>query len=192
MLKTRQFHRQYQRGFSLLEVLITILILVFGLLGLAGLQSKVQLAEFESYQRTQAMQLLSDMEERMSANRSQALSYVSASTVGTGDSQPASCTNVSMGYSRDLCEWSNELKGAAEQKAASNVGVMVGARGCITQVQAASAGTCTPGIYRTTVVWQGMFKTSAPVNQCGQGSYGASDSYRRAIATQIVVGLPSC
>ena len=44
-----------QRGVSLVEVLITLLILAFGLLGVAGLQAKMSLAEMESYQRSQAI-----------------------------------------------------------------------------------------------------------------------------------------
>ena len=195
MLKARRFR---QRGASLLEVLITIVIVAFGLLGLAGLQSKVQLGEIESYQRAQAILLLSDMTERINTNRSQAASYIVASPVGTGDSQPASCTSLAVGPSRDLCEWSNALKGAGEQKSSggvtANVGAMLGARGCITQVQAPdpTPGICTPGIYLVDVAWQGMHRTAASAIICGQGSYGADDAYRRVISSQIVVGLPAC
>ena len=194
MLKARRFR---QRGASLLEVLITIVIVAFGLLGLAGLQSKVQLGEIESYQRAQAILLLSDMTERINTNRSQAASYIVASPVGTGDSQPASCTSLAVGPSRDLCEWSNALKGAGEQKssggATANVGAMLGARGCITQEQAPdpTPGICTPGIYLVDVAWQGMHRTAASAIICGQGSYG-NDAYRRVISSQIVVGLPAC
>lgn len=190
MLKARRFR---QRGASLLEVLITIVIVAFGLLGLAGLQSKVQLGEIESYQRAQAILLLSDMTERINTNRSQAASYIVASPVGTGDSQPASCTSLAVGPSRDLCEWSNALKGAGEQKSSANVGAMLGARGCITQEQAPdpTPGICTPGIYLVDVAWQGMYRTAASAIICGQGSYG-NDAYRRVISSQIVVGLPAC
>lgn len=191
MLNAQRFH---QRGVSLLEVLVTILIVAFGLLGLAGLQSKMQLAEFESYQRAQAILLLSDMTERINTNRSQAASYIFANPVGTGDSQPASCTSLAVGSSRDLCEWSNALKGVGEQKSSANVGAMLGARGCITQVQApdSTPGVCTPGIYLVDVAWQGMRRTATSAIICGQGSYGADEAYRRVISSQIVVGLPAC
>ncbi len=183
-----------QSGFSLLEVLVAIVILTFGLLGTAGLLAKVYLAEIESHQRTQATLLLQDMAERISANRTQAPSYITASAIGTGDAQPASCTGLVPGPARDICEWSNALKGASEQKSSVNVGAMVGARGCVTQVQAPdpTLGTCTAGIYQVAIAWQGIHHTVAPAISCAQGLYGTDDAYRRIIAMQVSVGLPSC
>ena len=186
-----------QQGVSLLEVLITIVILAFGLLGLAGLQAKIQLVEVESFQRAQAILLLNDMSERISANRTNAATYVAASAVGTGDGQSTTdCSINAVGKDRDICEWSNALKGASEQQSGIGpVGALTGGRGCITEAQAAdmTPGVCTPGIYRVTVVWQGMHKTAAPAASiiCGQDLYG-DNTYRRAISTRISVGLPSC
>ncbi len=183
----------YQRGTSLLEVLITIVILAFGLLGLAGLQGKIQQAEVESFQRAQATLLLADMYESISANRANAANYVSANPIGTLDSQPTDCTTVTPQASRDICEWSNALKGASEKMGTNNTGAMEGGRGCIGQVQAPdpSPGVCTPGIYQITVVWQGMNPTAAPALACGQGLY-TQDTTRRAISSQVTVGLPNC
>ena len=193
MLKTRPFHDRRQRGVTMLEVLVTIVILVFGLLGLAGLQAKVQSAELGSYQRVQAVLLLSDMSERINANRSQAANYVFVGTIGTGDTQPADCTGIAIGMDRDICEWSNALKGAGERKSSSNIGAMLGARGCITLVQAPdpSPAVCAPGIYLVSVAWQGFNPTAAPANACGRDSYG-TDTYRRVISTQVTVGLTGC
>lgn len=188
MLKPQLVHHRHQTGTTLLEVLITIIILAFGLLGLAGLQGKIQLAEVESYQRAQAIVLLSDMAERISANRSQAASYIASSI---GDSACPASTGILA--SDDLNQWCNALKGSAEKKTGSNVGAMTGARGCITQVQAldATAGMCTPGIYLVTVAWQGLHQTAAPAATCGKDSYG-TDTYRRAISSRVVVGVPGC
>src|ERR1700682_6285694 len=99
LMRSRQFPRPVQYGFALLEVLGTVGILAFGMLGLVGLQSKIAVAEVESFQRAQAILLLSDMAERISANRWQAGTYVSTSPVGTGDSQAAAfdCTTIAMG-----------------------------------------------------------------------------------------------
>ena len=56
-------------GFSMIEVLVSLLIIVFGLLGLAGLHVRIQQSEFESYQRAQALVLLQDMVERIHLHR---------------------------------------------------------------------------------------------------------------------------
>lgn len=182
-----------QSGTSLIEVLLTVFVIAFGLLGLAKLQSKMQLAQVESYQRVQASLLLADISERINANRAAAAIYVSATPIGTNDAQPASCTALAPGAARDLCDWSNALKGAAEQKALANVGAMIGARGCISLIQAPdpTTGTCLPAIYQVSVAWQGLHETIAPADTCGQGLYG-TDTFRRVISSQLTVGLPSC
>lgn len=169
-----------------------MVILAFGLLGLAGMQSKLHLSLSESYQRAQAVILLNDFSERINANRSQAANYVSASALGTGDTvQPEDCTDLAMGAARDKCEWSNALKGAAEKKSSSNVGAMTGARGCVAKVQDENTATCTPAIYLVTVAWQGLHKTKAPDATCGKDLYG-DDAYRRSISSRVAVGLPTC
>ncbi|OGS99240.1 MAG: type IV pilus modification protein PilV [Gallionellales bacterium RIFCSPLOWO2_12_FULL_59_22] len=191
-LTKRQSGCKRQRGTSLLEVLITIIILAFGLLGLAGLQAKIQLAETESFQRAQAMLLLSDMVQRFSANSADAATYVAAAAlVGTDDAPLGNCTGS--GAARDVCEWRNALKGAGEKTGSANTGAMLGGRGCVTQVQVPdpSPGVCLPGVYRVTVVWQGLSPTAAPSLTCGQGAYDP-DTTRRAMAALVTVGLPNC
>lgn len=193
MLKEYRLEFRHQ-GFSMIEVLITIVILAFGLLGLAAFQLRIQSAELESFQRAQALVLLSDMVERITVNRSNAASYISSS-IGTGDSQPSSCTSLTAGSAaRDLCEWSNALKGSSEVSGSVKLGAMINARGCITQVQApdSTSGVCKPGIYRVDVVWQGASATVAPSITCGSGQYGTNDAYRRAISTSVTVALLSC
>jgi type IV pilus assembly protein PilV len=200
MLNAARFTYRHQRGSTLLEVLVTMLILAFGLLGLGALQMKIHMASMESYQRAQAILLLSDMAERIKVNRSSAQSYVSASPLGAGDTQPAPapCSALPVGTSpllatRDQCEWSNALKGAAAQTGSQNVGAMIGGRGCVEQLQAANpaVGVCTPGVYRVTVTWQGLTETVAPALTCGTGLYG-KPALRRAISVNIQIGLPQC
>jgi len=186
---------RHERGSTLLEVLVAIVILSFGLLGVVGLQAKMQVGEIESYQRAQAVLLLQDMVNRINANRPNAASYVAASTVfGTGDTTWTTCPAAPPLAARDQCEWSFALKGTAEARSTTNLGAMVGARGCIEQIQAANgaAGVCTPGIYRVTVAWQGMQGTGTSSLACASGSYGSDDTVRRAIAARIVVGMPEC
>ena len=72
-----------KRGFTLIEVLVTLVILMFGLLGIAGLMAKGQRVSFEAFQRQQALSLANDMAERQRANRSQATVYAAGAPVGT-------------------------------------------------------------------------------------------------------------
>jgi type IV pilus assembly protein PilV len=184
----------HQRGTTLIEVLVTVVLLAFGLLGIAALQSKAQVGTVESYQRAQAVVLLQDMRARLTSNGDSADDYVTTSALGTNDSQPADCSTVAAGAARDKCEWSAALKGVAEVEGTTKVGAMVGARGCIERVQAmdATAGVCRAGVYRLTVAWQGMHPTKTPSLSCGAGQYGADDAARRAISVRVAIGLPSC
>ena len=198
MLTFRYKTSQFQYGATMIEVLITIVILAFGLLGLVGLQAKVQLAEVESYQRAQAVVLLNDMVDRINANPGTANNYVSATVFGTGDTTntpPIPPCPTAVGPARDQCEWSAALKGAAELQGTTKLGAMSGARGCIERLQAPNTGVgvCTPGIYLVTVAWQGLNPTVGPSATCAQtlNVYGG-DTYRRAISARVVIGLPGC
>jgi len=163
--------RDTQSGFSMIEILITIAILMVGLLGLAGLQTNVASAEFEAYQRAQALVLVQEMADRMTANKRGAGNYVVNDIGASGVVQD--CTGTT-DYKRDLCEFSNSLVGAAEKSSGGNaVGAMIGARACITNPQ--------PNLYVITVAWQGMRRTIEPVEACGQGQYG-DDKRRRTVS----------
>lgn len=188
------------RGATLLEVLVAILITSFGLLGLAGLQTKMNSAVYESFQRSQGLALLQDLTQRMQTNRNQNTSYIVANTapLGTGDTQPADCSTLA-GATRaqiDLCEWSNALKGASESAGTTgpNAGAMVGGRGCVEQLQPqnTTAGICQPAIYRITVTWQGFNSTVAPPVGCAANLYGTDDAMRKAMSLRVVVPLSTC
>ena len=177
----------------MVEVLVTIVILAFGLLGLAAFQLRMQTAELESFQRAQALVLLNDMAGRIQARRGDAAQYV-GTDYGTGT---AACTGAAGSVDGDKCAWSALLRGAAERRAdsvsGSGVGAMVGARGCVVQVQSAnaSAGVCAPGIYRVDVAWQGLVSTAVPASTCGSGQYGA-EAQRRVVSKGITLGLMGC
>ena len=165
-------------GFSMIEVLITIVILMFGLLALAGLQGRAVTAQMESYQRSQALILLKDMADRISSNRKNAASYVTAA-VGTGATCPAAGATTA---SKDLNEWCNALLGAAEVQGTSNIGAMIGARGCITQTVAPTTGVASQ--YLVAVAWQGLNSTATSTITCGQNQYG-NEGLRRLVAIPV-------
>jgi type IV pilus assembly protein PilV len=189
---------QTQKGISLIEVLVTIVIIAFGLLGLAGFLIQVQASEWEAYQRAQALNLVNEMAERINVNKDIAATYPTAVTypVGTGFTD-TTCGSLAVGTAqRDICEWSVRLKGAAEVSSSStNIGAMEGARGCISVIQPpnSTAGICLPGIYQVSVAWQGRNKVTPIPDKptCGEGLYG-DDAYRRVLTQTVSVALLTC
>lgn len=180
----------------MIEVLVTMVIIAFGLLGIAGLQMRLQSSEMESYQRTQALILLDDMVNRINANRLTASAYPTsaplASPVGAG--MTCSTTDgTSTRVQHDIKEWCNALQGAAELAGADKVkvGAMVGGRGCVESLDLGKKGEKR---YRVTVAWQGLTPIAAPGadEACGKDLYnGASgtvcqaDRCRRTVSTEI-------
>lgn len=71
-----------QKGFTLLEVLVAMLVLSIGLLGLAGLMASGLRNNHSAYYRTQATWLAYDVMDRMRANRANAPDYVVALGAG--------------------------------------------------------------------------------------------------------------
>lgn len=57
-----------QTGFTLIEILVTVIVLSIGLLGLAGLQATALSFNSTAYQRSQATILAYDIAEQMRAN----------------------------------------------------------------------------------------------------------------------------
>lgn len=89
--------QQSQRGFTLLETLVALLILSIGLLGLASLQLTNVKNSRDAYYRTQAMILAQDIAERMRANRQGVEENAYHATLGA---QNANCRQLSG------CTWS--------------------------------------------------------------------------------------
>jgi type IV pilus assembly protein PilV len=168
--------REPNAGFMLLEVLVTIVILAFGLLGLAGFQARTSVAEQESYQRVQALLLVQDMVDRIYANRANAATYVQ-DDIGSSGVALTTCGAMT-GRDKDICEWNNALVGASETLGSNSVGTLLGGRGCITQGAANE--------YIVTVVWQGLMPTVAPASTCGQGNYGNS-ALRRSVSMRVQI-----
>ncbi|HEU0306553.1 MAG TPA: type IV pilus modification protein PilV [Lysobacter sp.] len=192
-----------QSGFSMMEVLVSLLIILLGLMGLAGLLTRMQQAEFESYQRAQALVLLHDMVERIGLHRVTDLCFrlTDSSTgtpyLGTGSGGAPACaastSNDNTQADNTLAEWHSLLQGAAETKGGLGAGAMVGARGCISYDLSsellAPDGTTVldgTGIYTVSVSWQGTTDTFAPTVNCANGLYGTpatADTRRRTVST---------
>jgi type IV pilus assembly protein PilV len=170
-----------QRGALLIEVLVSIVLCAFALLGFAAMQSRATTAEFEALQRSQALILVEDMASRLSANRAAAGSYVSAGLIGAG--AVVDCSGLASA-ALDLCEWANLLRGSSETRAGNRIGSMLSARGCITRAAGVSDR------YLISVAWQGIAATGAPAAACGRGSGAFPDeTLRRAVSSTVCVAL---
>lgn len=99
------------RGFTLLEVLISIIIIAIGLLGMAGLQVTTLRNNNSSSMRTQATFLAEDMADRMRSNMAGVTAGNYATTpscASTGCTITTGCApNTLAAY--DICEWQNNL-----------------------------------------------------------------------------------
>jgi type IV pilus assembly protein PilV len=169
-----------EAGFTMLEVLVSLVIILLGLLGLAGLIVRSNQVEMESYQRVQALTLVQDMADRINANRKNAVAYA-GTTRGAGYNGGADedCAGKT-GADLDLCQWHNTLLGSAEKSGGQNIGAMIGARGCIDFVALDQA-------YVVSVAWQGLGATTEPVNTCGLNEYG-DDKLRRVVTSTVRIG----
>lgn len=180
-----------QNGFSLIELMVTIVIFSVGLLGVAGLQIVSKRATFEAMQRSTASQIAFGLLEDMRANGPALASYLAigqvgqnsitsttATTVSTCADMAAPCNSVDIA-ARDLSHWEIMLDGGMEAGPNGGAGGLVSPAACITGPPFAVAG-----IYTVSVVWRGTAAIADPgINACGatSGQYGAGNVFRRVV-----------
>lgn len=82
-------------GFTLIEVLVSTVVLSIGLLGLAGLQANNLKNNQSAYFRSQSTQLAYDIADRMRANVTASNNYLSSHMTVAAATQQADCTTVS-------------------------------------------------------------------------------------------------
>lgn len=186
------------QGFTLIEILVTLAIVLIGILGIFGLQTKAMSVEFESYQRGQALSLARDMEARMSASRGLIASYlipdVLSSTDGSkyvGISGTVDCVSAGDFAKAQTCAWGESLKGAAVKEGSNKVGAMIGARGCLIRIEPPQSNSLAD-LY-IVVVWQGVVAGSEPpVDAIAGQSNCANDvnfgtGLRRGVSLRVMV-----
>lgn len=106
----RQHLTDNECGFTLIEILVSLIILAVGFLGMAALQSTSMQGTAGTYFRTQADMLANDLSERIRANRTG--SAASAYTYGGGGASSTTCGGTDACDSAtmaaaDISEWSD-------------------------------------------------------------------------------------
>ncbi|HHH35267.1 MAG TPA: type IV pilus modification protein PilV [Gammaproteobacteria bacterium] len=103
------------QGLSMIEILVTVVVLSIGLLGLAGLQLTGLKYNHSAYMRSQATLLASDIIDRMRANRDVAKTGGYDINIGT-NAPTATCMGANMNCTpaemaaADLSEWKQDLQ----------------------------------------------------------------------------------
>ncbi|WP_455201813.1 type IV pilus modification protein PilV [Kaarinaea lacus] len=103
---------QTQSGFTMLEVLVAIVVLAFGLLGLAGLQADGLRNNTSAYMRSQATLMAYDMLDRMRANMQGVENGDYDTLLSTTPSDPGCISigcSVALMSVHDAYEWSQQL-----------------------------------------------------------------------------------
>ncbi len=110
MLKPGMTPVKHQSGFTLIEVLISMVIVSIGVLGLAGIQLTGLRNNQSSFFRTQATQLAYDITDRMRANPPGLDNGDYNNQAATADDCEANvCTSAQMaGY--DLAQWNQAIQ----------------------------------------------------------------------------------
>ena len=186
------------RGFTIVEVMVSVMIFSIGLIGVARLQVVAKQSNYDAVQRVTATTIAQDLLSKMRANNGSLNTYVA--DTGTNQinyddatSQPAPvCTgantcNAEQLASQDLWAVEQDLVGVAEQDSDGNsVGGLTLPTLCITAVDedgnVESGGES--GIYTVAIAWRGKAALSNPTaNTCGSatGLYGTNNEYRRLL-----------
>ncbi len=102
---------KWQIGSSMLEVMVTIIIVGVGLLGVAAMQANSVKYLRIANQRSEAVQLAYDLGDRMRSNGAALSKYVltDSSNPSATSCKSTSCTAEQLA-NRDLYEWTNDLK----------------------------------------------------------------------------------
>ncbi|MEO5377770.1 MAG: type IV pilus modification protein PilV [Magnetococcus sp. DMHC-6] len=136
-----------QSGFTLIEVLISLVVMSTGLLAVGLMQAKGIVSAGDAFQRTQATWLAYEMLDRMRANPNNLTGYLDKK-VGYNQipvTDPGTVTMASQRTTKDLYEWQNNLSAVAGRTG------LYQAIGSISKIA---------GLYKVQIQWQGGSKQS--------------------------------
>jgi type IV pilus assembly protein PilV len=122
-----------ERGFSMIEVLVTLLVISLALLGTAGLQAYAMRLNQGGQFRTQAVFLAADLAERIEANKAgtyaladtTAAAFLASATTVSAACVTSACTTAAL-VDYDLSQWQNAVAASLPQSSWSVSQVLVG------------------------------------------------------------------
>ncbi|MCL1056979.1 type IV pilus modification protein PilV [Shewanella gelidimarina] len=180
--------KNQQKGLSLIEVMVSLVILVVGLIGIFNLHIIAKRGSFESFQQTQAAYLANDIVNRMKLNKAQLPGY--AGTYEGKLTLPSAVCDVAVNVNIvcsngeslawDLYQWEQNINGASEQLRNKNVGGLDSPTACI---------SVTGNAVMVVMTWRGISETSdgaAKQNSFVKGC-GSSDKRRRIFIVETVI-----
>ncbi|WP_108653030.1 type IV pilus modification protein PilV [Dongshaea marina] len=180
----RRFSKQ--QGISLIEVMITAVVISIALLGLAAMQGISKFSSFEAQQRTLALYTANDLVERVLINRSSwEAAQPTSSAVGTGQTAIArpncgqttglsTCATDALRVQFDLFSWQESILGSS----------VSGASGLLSPVGCVDLQNQTLTVV---VSWLGRQQTSdAAATAFAQGCGTASSQRRQITMTTLL------
>ncbi|QYJ98699.1 type IV pilus modification protein PilV [Shewanella alkalitolerans] len=167
------------KGFSLIEVMVSLVILVIGLIGIFNLHVVSKRGSFESFQQTQASYYANDIINRMKLNPTQLANYAGTysklpTSVGKECKGATVCSSTEMA-AWDLYEWQISFFGTAEKVGTQNVGGLDTPIACI---------VVNGNDVTVTMAWKGIRKTkiASATSDCGSAT-----TNRRLYSVQTVI-----
>jgi type IV pilus assembly protein PilV len=183
-----------QKGVSLIEVLVTLVLISVALLGSASLQVVSKRANNQALQRSAAAHFANDYLSKMRSNRPALATYVPAGDLGAASlgTAPAkgcvgadtNCTSADLA-AFDQWQWEQELDGATELVAGAKSGGLLEPTACITGPAAGAAG-----VYEIAIAWRGNTEHVNPtIHDCGEdsGKYGTDNNHRHVLVMNTFI-----
>jgi type IV pilus assembly protein PilV len=175
-----------QSGSSLLEVLISVVVLSLGSLGVAGLQVTSKHATNDAHQRLLATYLANDIIERMRNNPSALATYAGEAVGGntiasepSPDCSTSSQCNAAQLAQHDRWAWEQAIDGVTIQSGSNKAGGVLKPKGCISNNN---------GNVQVTVSWHGLNVLSdAGGTANGDANCGAVSAHRRQVVIKTFI-----
>lgn len=139
-----------QRGFTIIEVLVSLVVLGMGLLGIAKLMLFASHSNDSAYLRSQATELAYEILDSMRANRAAAVAHSYDTALGANPTAPATCLETVCSSTAmaayDVYVWKQRLSVASTPLA----GLLPGGEGSVVTTTTAT----TPSVTTATIVVQ--------------------------------------